>query len=158
MIRSSLGTLFLIEVKAILVFVVTEEFRFTSPIYNHREHPVGLFARQEHREMFEHHLLAQRAILLRAEQTDKITEQSELLQLFAQQELALVDVALQKLLTERLHDDVARGRRNETENLASLHYLEQVAELELQVARDLIAVFAPTLIVQIFEQAENPGQ
>src|SRR5262245_19155029 len=158
MIRSSLGNLFLVEVKAILVLVITEEFRKTTPIYNHHEQPVGLFARQQHGEMFEHHFLAQRAILLRAQQTDKVTEQAELLQLLAHQELALVDVTFEKLLTEWLQHDVTRGRGNEPENLGRLHYLEQVAELKLQVARDLVAVLASALILQVFEQAENPGQ
>ena len=62
------------------------------------------------------------------------------------------------LLAQRLEHDVAGGGDDEAEDFGGLHHLEQVAEIELQVAGDLVAVVAAAAIFEGFQQAEDPRQ
>ena len=50
------------------------------------------------------------------------------------------------------------GVRDEAEDLRGLHYLQQVGEFELQIARDAIAVVAAPAILERLQQPEDPRQ
>src|SRR5579872_1644742 len=70
----------------------------------------------------------------------------------------MIDVELEELFAERLQHHVAGGSAYEAEQLGRLHHLKQIGEVELQIARDAIAVIAAAAILQRLEQAEHPGQ
>src|ERR1700731_3049731 len=81
-----------------------------------------------------------------------------LLQLLANDYFALIDLGVEKLFSERGQHHVAVGSRDQAENLRRLHHLEQIAEFEIEIARDFVAVLAAAAILEQFEQAEDPGQ
>ena len=97
-------------------------------------------------------------ILLSVQEADEVAEEAVLLQLLAQHQLALVHVAVEKLFAERFEHDVAGRSRDEAENFRGLHHLEQIAEFEIEIARDFVAVLAPAAILEQFEQAEDQRQ
>src|SRR5581483_3006185 len=149
---------FLVEIKAIVVLVVAEEFGEAAPVDDGREHPLRRFVRQQHRQVFEHDLLVERVILLRAQQAHQVSEQGVLAQLLADDPFALVDVGGEELAPQRFEHHVARRGRNQAEDLGRLHHLEQVGKLEVEVACDLVAVLAPAAVLEHLEQAEDPWQ
>src|SRR5271163_1626410 len=81
-----------------------------------------------------------------------------LLELLAQHQLAPVHIELKELLAGRLKHHVAGRGGDEAENLGRFHHFEQVGELEVQVARDPIAVVVPAALLERFEQPEHPGE
>src|SRR5208282_747210 len=101
--------LFVVEIKAVFVLVIAEQLGVAPPVHHGDELALGLFARQQHREMFEHDLLAQRLVLGAVQQTDEVAEKAVFLQLLAQHQLALVDLGVQKLFAERLEHGVSGG-------------------------------------------------
>src|SRR5882757_152 len=92
------------------------------------------------------------------QEPDEVAEQAVLLQLLAHDYFALVDLGVEKLFSERGQHDVAVRSRDEAEDFRRLHHLEQVAEFEIQIARDFVAIFAAAAILEQFEQAEDPRQ
>src|SRR5216683_975405 len=152
------GPSFVVQVKTVLVLVIAEKLGEASPIYDRLEHFLGRLVGQQHREMLQNDLLLERAIFLSAQKAHQVRKKSMLLELLAHHQLALVHVAFEKFLAERFEHDIAGRRRHEAQDLGRLHHLEQVAELELQVARDFVAVVAPTAVLESFEQPEDPRQ
>src|SRR6266404_3463099 len=88
--------LFLVEIKAVLVLVIAEELGVTPPIHQRLKLTLGLFARQQHREMFEYDFPGQRLISLPMKEADEVAEEAVLLQLVAHDDLALVDLRVEK--------------------------------------------------------------
>src|SRR5208337_3361649 len=151
-------SLFVVEIKAVLVLVIAEQLGETPPVHHRDELALRLFARQQHREVFEHDFLGKRLVLLAMEQADEVAEETVLLQLLAHDEFALVDLRLEKLFAQRLEHRVASRSRNQAEDFRGLHDLEQIAEFEIEIARDFVAVLAPAAILEQFEQAKHQRQ
>src|SRR6202158_6457715 len=81
-----------------------------------------------------------------------------LFELFADDAFALVHVGGKKLTPQRFQHHVTGRSGNQSQDFRRFHYLEQVGELETQVARDLVAVLAPAAVLEMLEQAEDPRQ
>src|SRR5579859_7770096 len=107
--------------------------------------------------MLEHNVLGDRLILLAVQEADQVAEEVVPLELLTDDQLALIHLAFEELAAERDELDITGGRRDQPENLRRFHHLEQIAELELQIARDLVTVVAAAAIFQRFEQAEDPS-
>src|SRR5208282_881660 len=148
----------MVEIEAVLVLVIAEELSVTPPVHQHHKLALGLLAGQKHREVFEHDFLGQGFVLLAMQQADEVAEEAVLLQLLAQHQLAIVDVGGEKLLAERFEHDVTGRSRRESEDFRGLHHFEQIAELEIEIARDYVAVLAAAAILEEFEQAEDQSQ
>src|SRR5271170_2040769 len=148
----------MVEIEAVFILVIAEELSVTPPVHQHHKLALGLLAGQKHREVFEHDFLGQGLVLLAVQQADEIAEEAVLLQLLAQHQLTIVDVRGEKLLAERFEHDVAGRSRREAQDFRGLHHFEQIAELEIEIPRDFVAVLAPAAILEQFEQAEDQRQ
>src|SRR6202022_1911714 len=80
------------------------------------------------------------------------------LQLLAYDYLALIDLGVEKLFSKRRQHHVAVRSRDEAKNFRRLHHLEQVAELDVEIARDFVTVFPSAPILEVFEQADDHRQ
>src|SRR5271163_4083390 len=107
--------------------------------------------------MLQDDLFVERSIFLPAQQPHQVGEKSLFLELFAHDQFALIDIAVDRLFAQRLEHHVPGGRRNEAQNFGGLHHFKEVAELEVQVASNAVAVVAAAAILERLEQAENPA-
>src|SRR5260370_1549370 len=153
-----LARLFVVQIKAVFVLVIAEQLRVAPPVDHRGKLALGLFGGKEHREMLEHDVLGQRLVRLPMQEADEVAEQAALLQLLAHNQLALVDFGIEKLFSERLKHEVAGRSRDEAKDFRRLHHLEQIAESEIEIARELVAVLASAAILQQFKQAEDQRQ
>src|SRR6202030_2737646 len=99
--------LFVVEIEAVLVLVIAEQLGIEPPSNHRGKLTLGLFARQQHREMFQHDFPGKRLVLLTAKKSDEIAEEAVFLQLLTQDQLAFVDLRFEKLFPERLEHRVA---------------------------------------------------
>src|SRR5271163_4669598 len=67
--------LFVVEIKAVFVLVIAEQLGVAPPVHHGDELALGLFARQQHREMFEHDLLAQRFARVAVKKRKKVAKE-----------------------------------------------------------------------------------
>src|SRR4051812_5746626 len=82
-------------------------------------------------------------------------EHGDALDLAANDGLSRVDARLGDLFAERLLDDVPAGRIDEPEELGPADDGQHLAELHLELGGKLVDVFAPALVFQKLDQAEN---